>query len=430
MSALIGHGHELSPQVIARKTEADMWFRSPWGRFIADIVNDPDRPMDALNRSTELDSKPIIKFTEFSSEGTDTIFVPQIRRLTGEGILGDIQLEGTEENLAVYRAPVYVNAIAHAVNTSIGVMNDLRSKRIAQLREAAPALRRWFSDRLSWNVITNAFYRGFSTNILALAADGGLGIAERHHPNFYIANSSNEIGAADVTENWVNWSGTAGTYLARIRTALAIIDDAVTDARSFSADLLEMLRPALVGRRIAPLVTKNGKEFWYLMVHPDVMSQARQDTRLVTATERAFTGRGMEDVILTGGELVYNGFVIVESIVGGVEINHAATPAVFYGPVDDVPAYLNWLTNYRSSVAARRLLKASLVLGSGALGIGQLNRLKMVPGDSTDYQRKGSVGATLITGASLLTYYDNIVTPTLSDNRGSAVIVTHSPPIS
>ena len=54
----------------------------------------------------------------------------------------------------------------------------------------------------------------------------------------------------------------------------------------------------------------------------------------------------------------------------------------------------------------------------------------MVPGDSTDYQRKGSVGATLITGASLLTYYDNIVTPTLSDNRGSAVIVTHSPPIS
>ena len=185
MAATLASLGNLTPQAVTRITEKEMWYTNPWASFMGEIRND-NTHASGTSKVIMPTKSPITKFTQFKSEGTDTLYVPRTKRLIGNGILGDLQLEGNEEDLATVQHPVYVNALAHAVNTKIGPMNTLRDSKIQSMLQARPSLVDWYSDRLGWG-ISKAFYEGFDPGIIASAATGGRAIGKRHHPNFFVA---------------------------------------------------------------------------------------------------------------------------------------------------------------------------------------------------------------------------------------------------
>jgi hypothetical protein len=413
-------GHEMAPVKIIRSFERDTWYKSPWAKFITEITYDPfDTNAGGSNPPIDPKGQPILHYRDFS--GNDHINIPFWQRLYGTGILGDLDLEGNEESMAVYRRFVALNALAHSVNVKDGPMSNLRLESMTAdlMTQAQPALTRWFSDKLT-EYITKAFYYGLSPNLTAAAVDGGLAETVRLHPNIYIAD-----------QGWMDWSATAATYQTTINAGLDTLDAAATAARKISAELLETVRNNLIKKRIAPAWSEDFGEFWYMYVHPDVFKQAWRDEDIRAANDSAFRGAMKGHPLLnTKGVLYYNDFIIVENMMAGVEVHPDGTnDEVIFGPANSAQnAELNWLNNYESTDAADRNLKANLIVGEGAMSIGQAGSMdiQVKQGAMKDYNRKSSVGATLVMGAVRNDNYDNIGTPTAVQNYTSAVLMTNS----
>jgi len=267
--------------------------------------------------------------------------------------------------------------------------------------------------------MTRAFYFGFSDHITATVANGGDAITKRHHPNIYVAD-----------DGWMTRSATAATYEATIADALGDLDAAATDARAMNADLLNYLRSDMIKKRIQPTLKKDGKMFWLMKCHPDVMAQARNDSKIMEATKSAYQSGKLDHPLLNSTELFYNGFCLSEDISIGIEVHQTGNTSVTYGPVSTGVTELNGLQYYESTNAADQNLKVSAIIGEASLGVGQVNGMDMIVKDGAhkDYGRKSSVGATMIVGAARMEKYDNIASPTAVQNFASAVIATNSPP--
>jgi hypothetical protein len=111
----------------------EIWLQSFFAPWIGEIIMDKKRyaQTGASVKPIPTDS-PITRYKGHKEEGTDTVLVPMIRRLTGDPVLGDLVAEGNEETSVVYDLPVYVNAINKPLETRIGPMDELRAKRLAQ----------------------------------------------------------------------------------------------------------------------------------------------------------------------------------------------------------------------------------------------------------------------------------------------------------
>ena len=417
---------ELNPQAIAPLTEAEAWFDSYWWPYIGEIQKGGQNPTGVSSKGMRPQEMPLVKYSQFAPSNTDTVYVPQLQHLIGTGVYGDLDLEGSEEDMDIFNHELKINALAHAVNTRTGPMNTLRAKQVAMMQAARPLLRQWFSNKMSWE-ITQAFYKGISPNIAATAITGGLAGTQRDHPNIFVPGI---VGTANVTDGWVDYDPTAATYMARVAVAINAQNNALTDARKFSADLLDVLRPALTRKRLKPAFMQRGKKRWIILLNGDTMAQANADERIRTASDAAFSGKGFEHPMIEGSELYYNGFVLVENESVGLEVHQTADTTTIYGAVNAAEtAHLNPLDNIVSTDSADRVIKASLILGGNAMSIGRVNTLEMVPknGAYNDYKRKESVGGTLIFGAARAEWTTSLATRTEINNFGSALIFTNSP---
>lgn len=412
-----------TPDVVARMIEHEAWIKGVWGKMIGAEIRVKNGDFEFQNEYDA--SKPVVRYlSEFVEKGTDRLILPQTRRLTEEGIYGDEQQSGKEETQAMYMSDLMVNLRGHAVNTHIGLMNDLRGMKMRQAAEAKPQLSRWWSEVLEFDICTLAMYEGFSKN---LTKSGNTpGITKRYHPNFYIAD-----------QGFVTWSATVQTYINSIVGAtgvdgLAKLDDACTDARKMSADLLDKIRATLWLKNINPAATIEGMDYWLLYVHPRTYAQIRDDEKIMRTTESAFRGQGLKDPMLSGAALYYNGFVIMENPLIAPEVHNdsTGTKRVFFGPVsgsEDTLAARNIHLYKESSTDAEKNLVCSLILGSDALSYGTAGGGKMVPKVDT-YDSKESIAFKIITGASRRDWSDVAMThgsPTVSENTSSMVIVTN-----
>lgn len=437
------HGNELTPNLIARKAEIEIWHKSFFAKWISEIiVNSKDATSGGGGKNSQLPvpetESPIVKYyNEFLQGGSDSLYVPQIRRLTNLPKYGDAQLKGFEENMSTYLHRVYVNRFRTAVNTTIGKMNDLRARRIKMAQQAVPGLKAWLSAYITPYVIMKAFNEGYSDSITRSAANDGLAIAKMYNPNTYVRAGS--------ATDWVTWSATPATHLRNIATAIHAQSAAVTDANRFSAEMLEDLRGMLIAQRVGRLVSLEGKEYWAIICHPSVIKQARQDTRISTATESAFRGSMRKDPILSGAELYYNGFAIFENLGVGQEVHYGDSTGAGDGNYDQLMwgavsglsnaegaavvtplVELNQMVYTQSTTnISERKMKSSLVLGPRALSIGQAQRAQMY-NETDDYDNKKSVDIDIIQAAARVDFTD-AVTYTASENTSSAMIITHSP---
>lgn len=183
-------------------------------------------------------------------------------RLSGAGVNSGQQLEGNEEKLTTYNFNTSLEEYAHAVRDA-GPLD--RQRVIFSIdEESQAALKGWGAekiDQLCFDAVlsspTKIFYGGTATSTATIAA-------------------GDKITPAMISKAKA-WAKVGGN---RSQTPL---------------------RPVRV----------NGKEYFILLVHPDVMYDLKQDSTFAQARREAEV-RGKDNPIFSGAEAIWDGMVIHE----------------------------------------------------------------------------------------------------------------------
>lgn len=224
---------------------------------------------------------------ETSKSAGDKITYGLRLQLTGNGVVGDGTLEGSEEALTTYSDSVVINQLRHAVR-SAGRMSQQRVPFIIR-DEALSGLRDWWSDRIDWS--------GF--NQLC-------GNPNAQTPAGSIAADTRWTGLqATITPDANHYKSVAGTFgdenLGSTNTfVLSLFDKAVEAARTLSP----ALRPVKV----------DGKNYYTSFMHPYQVTDLRTNTssgQWLDIQKAAMTGGEIEDNPIFDGSLgVYNGCIL------------------------------------------------------------------------------------------------------------------------
>lgn len=221
--------------------------------------------------------------TELGKDAGDRITFGLTRLLTGDGVVGDAELEGKEESTVTYNDQVVINQLRHAVD--IGGVMDAERVTDSVRNSGKIQLRRWASNRME-TIIFNHL----------------CGYTAETRPQYIGANTI----TAPTTGRHL-WEGSATT------------DEGLGTTQCMTLTLLD--RAVEVAKTNAPLISPAsnlpGSAKWVCFVHP---YQAK-DLRTNTATgqwldiQKAVLagGKGDSSPIMTGALGVYNDVLLVES---------------------------------------------------------------------------------------------------------------------
>jgi len=183
-------------------------------------------------------------------------------RLTGAGVTGDNTLEGNEEKLQTYNHDVVLEQYRHAVRDAGGMT---RQRAMFSIDEQSKlAIMDWGSEKLD--------------ALLFSAIDG---------------SPTKQL-----------WGGSA-TSKATLTTSDTLTEWLISKAKAWAITGGNRgqtpLRPVKVG----------GKNYFVLVVHPDVMYDLKQSTAFLNARREA-EKRGSENPLFTGSSAIWDGVVIHE----------------------------------------------------------------------------------------------------------------------
>ena len=199
---------------------------------------------------------------KLTKEKGDNITFGIRMRLSGAGVTGNETLEGNEEALTTYDYDISLERYRHAVRDD-GELTRQRAVFSIDV-ESKSALQDWGAekiDALCFTAIqaspTKIFYGGTATSTATLTA-------------------TDKLTPALISKS-KTWANTGGN---RAQTPL---------------------RPIMI----------NGKKYYVLLVHPDVMYDLKQDSTFAQARREALE-RGKDNPIFTGSEAIWDGVVIHE----------------------------------------------------------------------------------------------------------------------
>lgn len=213
----------------------------------------------------------------------DRIRVTLRMQLTGDGVLGDSNLEGNEEPLTTYTDDFVINQLRHAVR-SAGKMSQQRIP-FSVREEAMSGLRDWWSDRMdTW----------FFNQICGYTAQ----------------SDTRYTGLNAVT------APSAGRKIFATGT-----DDQTVNASSSSVMTLSMIDKAVEAAKVAtPLIRPiniNGGKHYVMFLHPYQVTDLRTSTstgQWLDIQKAAMSGGKVgENPIFTGALGMYNGVILHES---------------------------------------------------------------------------------------------------------------------
>lgn len=224
----------------------------------------------------------------------EKITFPLIRRLEGDGVTGNATLRGNEEKLDQRSAFVTVDFARHAVAT------DKKQKKLTgiDLREAMRwALRQWAGDRLIDKVILEGLH--------AIPVGSGLfkkyDAASEAEKDAWVADNSDRILFGSAKSN--NSSNDHSASLANLDTTDDLLSPTVID--------LAKLMAKQADPRITPLRTEADEKFYVAFVGSRAMFDLRKDATIRQAQREAL-GRGKDNPIFTGGDIMWNNVLIHE----------------------------------------------------------------------------------------------------------------------
>lgn len=245
-------------------------------------------PNAVIQRVTEL--------TE-TSKGTRAVFT-LVPDLEGDGVVGDNQLEGNEEEIKAYDQVIRYDQIRNA-NRLEGRLADLKST-INFRNTSHELLQNWLAQRLDEIVFLAA--SGVS---LAFRSNG----AVRTGSQFPLLEFAADISAPTANRHF-RWDAVDGLVAAN--TA------AIDAADVMSWDTLIAMKERAVESFLRPVSTDNGIELYHVFLSPRQMSSLTRDPKFIEAMKFArergesnplFKGTGMGG---TGSGVYVNGLNIMQ----------------------------------------------------------------------------------------------------------------------
>lgn len=359
-----------------------LWTQARQHSFVMSMAGTDENA--AIHRITELTTD------ERGSRAVMTL-VPD---LTGDGTMGDADLEGREEAGQAHDIAMQIDQIRHAMKSKGRITEQ---KTVVKFRQTAQNLLSfWMADRvdqmamltlsgLDYRFNTDGSLRaGFSHNGTVFARDTG--VAPVGYALFDLEY------AADVTAPSTNrhfrWNGATKELAAGDTTAVA-----VGDTLSYAA--LVELKAHMKDKRLKPIRTGNGVEVYHVWVHPKVMAKLKLDPDFLASLQQAGQ-RGPSNPIFSGTVVTVDGLVISEythvfntlGATTGAAIN-AGTPG------------FKWGTN--ANVDGARVL----MLGAQALGVADIGVPEWDERDHFDYGNKPGIATNKITGFKKPVFHSN-----------------------
>jgi len=293
--------------LLNKKLQREAWYKTFWGRFAKTTTPPEKRP--SLNAMPAPVDSIVTVHRDFVQEGRDSIIIPMLSRISDDAKYGDSQLTGFVSKMSIKYLTAYINQVRQGVSAQGGRMSNLRVKAFQMMNNARPLLSDWFADWNNTYGLTHAMYYGFSENITGATTRGGYGFTAANgvssHPHIFtsVSSEATKVSGTPATSAYENAVGTAVNGLT------------ATSGDYMSASLLESLKVKVMELKISQIMTKNGKKFWLLVLHPNQVRQLRADSDWVAANSRAFVdGMAKENPIFSGAAGEYAGFVIFEDI--------------------------------------------------------------------------------------------------------------------
>ena len=209
--------------------------------------------------------------------------------LMGDGVVGDNEREGMEEDMQSYEQIITIDLISHGVKNK-GKMSE--QKTVIKFREhAKDKLAYWLAnrlDQLAFLTMSGIGY-GFNTNGSARASNA--------FANLAFASSV----SAPSTKRSLMWSGTA---LSTSNTA------SITNAYLPNYKMITQLVAYAKDHYIKPLMS-GGKEYYVLLVKPGTLAHLKNDADYKNAVINAAPS-GKDNPFFTGATVTLDGVVIHE----------------------------------------------------------------------------------------------------------------------
>lgn len=221
-------------------------------------------------------NNPVQVVRDLTKNPGDRINIGLSTKLSGDGITGDSELEGNEEEILSYSETVIVNQLRHAVRLT-GRMDE---KKVAysMRMDAKEKLKIWWAERIDQEILDKLCGKTSST----------------------FANTPDAPAASRNV-----WAG--GVSADGNLTATMKLDTKVIDAAKQMA--------ILASPKVRPIRLENdeykGTSVYVLIVHPYQATDLRQDP-VWNQAQREANVRGSSNPILSGALGMYNGVVVYE----------------------------------------------------------------------------------------------------------------------
>ncbi len=351
------------------------------GRGTYDFIQNGNKELEGF--------APINMHTSELEPGGDYIVVPRLQRLLGQYRIGDQRLAGFEQAHNVMWTQLYVEQVRAAVEIYTGKGSKQKNKRLLDhmIPKKKEDLAYLMAAYVEYHGIQSAFFRGNSKNILD---SSDYSISQVSHPNFYYGTASGPTRVSIAA-----LPGTAG-----YETAVAAANDTYSGAADerIDQDFLLGLKDAAHEHRIPKIITKDGNEFWALVIHPEIGNQIRRLTDFREYQSRAEM-MGKANPVFSGALGAYEGFVFYEhanlyaldKLTPGSAYDATTNPLV-YG-VDDP---LNNRDSRTNKLGV--LLGANAINGAKPMGVDFDEEVE-------DYNNRKGLGAAMVCGFSRADYY-------------------------
>ena len=221
----------------------------------------------------------------------ETVSVPLVRKLLGNGVTGNTSLENNEDSLINYDHNITVDILRNGVALT---QKTKQQTQIDLLNAARVQLKKWAMSRLRDDIIKSLM----SPNL-----NGATSYAASTEPNkdAWLARNFDRVLFGDVLS-----SGSA-THAASLTT----ISNTET-LKTTNLSKAKRIAKTLTDNAITPVMVEGGSE-WFVLYAP---SRAFRDFRAETGAYAGFLKdgweRGKNNPLFKDGDLLYDGIIIKE----------------------------------------------------------------------------------------------------------------------
>jgi N4-gp56 family major capsid protein len=227
-------------------------------------------------------SSMIQKVTELkkTAKGARAV-ITLVNDMEGDGVVGDNQLEGNEEELKAYDQSIQIDQLRNA-NRIQGRMADQKS--IVTFREQS-------RDKL-------AYWRAERRNELAFLTLSGVAYTFKTDGATRVGSQLPDLEfAADVTapttNRYVRWDATTGLVTSSVSNADLVAADTLT------WDTIVDLKAYARRKYVRPMRTEGGYDYYNLFVSPEAMKSLKKDADFIAAMHHAAKS-GESNVLFKG----------------------------------------------------------------------------------------------------------------------------------